>query len=67
MMVKVELLNYQTVNQQNILKTTVVFEKDSKQVPATVWKPTNKLTKGKYSIELYTEGYLMGSSVIDLK
>ncbi len=48
-------------------KTTVVYEKDSKQVPATVWKPTNKLTKGKYTIELYTEGYLMGSSVIDLK
>ncbi len=48
-------------------KTTVVYEKDSKQVPATVWKPTNKLTKGKYTIELYTEGYLLGSSVIDLK
>jgi hypothetical protein len=48
-------------------KTNVVFEKDSKQVPATVWKPSNKLTKGKYSIELFTEGYLMGSSVIDLK
>lgn len=48
-------------------KTTVVYEKDSKQVPATVWKPTNKLTKGKYTIELFTEGYLMGSSVIDLK
>lgn len=48
-------------------KTTVVYEKDSKQVPATVWKPTNKLTKGKYTIELFTEGYLLGSSVIDLK
>lgn len=48
-------------------KTTVIFEKESKQVPATVWKPTNKLNKGKYSIELYTEGYLLGSSVIDLK
>ena len=48
-------------------KTTVVYEKDSKQVPATVWKPTNKLTKGKYTSELFTEGYLLGSSVIDLK
>ena len=48
-------------------KTTVVYEKDSKQVPATVWKPTNKLTKGKYTIELFTEGYLLGSSIIDLK
>ncbi len=48
-------------------KTTIVFEKESKQVPATVWKPTNKLAKGKYTIELFTEGYLMGSSVIDLK
>lgn len=48
-------------------KTTVVYEKESKQVPASVWKPNNKLTKGKYTIELYTEGYLMGSSIIDLK
>jgi hypothetical protein len=48
-------------------KTTVVFENEAKQIPATIWKPTKKLTTGKYTIELYTEGYLMGSSAIDLK
>ena len=48
-------------------KTTVVFENEAKQIPATIWKPTKKLTPGKYTVELYTEGYLMGSSAIDLK
>lgn len=48
-------------------KTNVVFEKEAKAIAPTVWKPKSKLAKGKYSIELYTEGYLMGSAVITLK
>jgi predicted RNase H-like nuclease (RuvC/YqgF family) len=48
-------------------KTSVVFEKDLKQVPSSIWKPSQKLNPGKYSIEVYTEGYLMGSQVVDLK
>jgi uncharacterized protein YeaO (DUF488 family) len=48
-------------------KTAVVFEKDLKQVPSSIWKPSQKLNPGKYSIEIYTEGYLMGSQLVDLK
>lgn len=48
-------------------KTTVVFEKEAKAANPTVWKPKNKLNKGKYTVELYTEGYLLGAAAINLK
>jgi predicted RNase H-like nuclease (RuvC/YqgF family) len=48
-------------------KTAVVFENETKQIPATIWKPVKKLTPGKYTVEVFTEGYLMGSTAMDLK
>lgn len=48
-------------------KMTAVFEKQSKAVQPTYWKPVNTLKPGKYTIELYCEGFKMGSSSLTLK
>ena len=48
-------------------KISTVFENETKPVQPTVWKPTEQLKPGKYTIEIYAEGYKMGSTVLDLK
>jgi hypothetical protein len=48
-------------------KLTTVFENDLKPVQPTVWKPESQLKPGKYTVEIYSEGYKMGSTVLDLK
>jgi len=49
------------------LITSVEYEAETKQVPAIIWQPSGKLTEGKYTVELFTEGYLLGSAAIDLR
>jgi len=49
------------------LITSVEYEAETKQVPAIIWQPTGKLTEGKYTVELFTEGYLLGSAALDLR
>ncbi len=36
------------------------FDKDAKQVRTTTFRPTSNIKKGKYVVEMYTEGYKMG-------
>lgn len=48
-------------------KLTTPFDKETKIIQPTVWKPTAQLKAGKYTIEIYNEGFKMGSSVLDLK
>lgn len=48
-------------------KISAVFENGTKPVQPTVWKPTEQLKPGKYTVEIYSEGYKMGSTVLDLK
>jgi len=48
-------------------KISAVFENETKPVQPTVWKPTEQLKPGKYTVEIYSEGYKMGSTVLDLK
>lgn len=47
--------------------TEVVFENETKEVAGMVWSPSKKLTPGKYTVQLFTEGYLMGSSALTLR
>ena len=48
-------------------KLTSVFENELKPVQPTVWKPDAQLKPGKYVVEIYSEGYKMGSTLLDLK
>lgn len=48
-------------------KTKVVFENTVLETPEIKWEPNKKLTPGTYNIQLYTEGYLMGSASITLR
>jgi hypothetical protein len=48
-------------------KISALFENETKPVQPTVWKPTEQLKSGKYTVEIYSEGYKMGSTVMDLK
>lgn len=48
-------------------KISSVFENTTKPVQPTVWKPTAQLKTGKYTVEIYSDGYKMGSSILDLK
>ncbi|GDX50216.1 hypothetical protein LBMAG26_10750 [Bacteroidota bacterium] len=48
-------------------KISAVFENETKPVQPTVWKPTEQLKPGKYTVEIYSEGYKMGSTLLDLK
>jgi len=47
--------------------TEVLYENGNKEVAGMVWEPSKKLTAGKYTVQLYTEGYLMGSSALTLR
>ena len=48
-------------------KTKIIFENNTLESPDITWEPNKKLTPGKYVIQLYTEGYLMGSAGINLR
>lgn len=48
-------------------KFTTVYDNEVKQVPATKWRPAGDLKKGKYTIELYCEGFKIGSQNLELK
>lgn len=48
-------------------KVVTTFENETKAVEPSIWKPAETLKKGKYTIEIYAEGYKMGSAVLDLK
>jgi len=48
-------------------KVITTFENETKAVEPSIWKPNNSLKTGKYTIEIYSEGYKMGSAVLDLK
>lgn len=48
-------------------KVVTTFENETKPVEPSIWKPNNSLKTGKYTIEIYSEGYKMGSAVLDLK
>lgn len=43
-----------------------VFERSEKEFTSR-WKPINGLRKGNYNIEIYTEGYMIGSAKLNLK
>ncbi len=48
-------------------KFSVAYDQESKSVPATKWRPARDLKKGKYTIELYCDGFKIGSEVLNLK
>lgn len=48
-------------------KTNIIFENNTLESPDIVWEPNKKLTPGKYVVQLFTEGYLMGSAGITLR
>jgi hypothetical protein len=48
-------------------KTKIIFENNTLESPDIVWQPNKKLTPGKYVVQLFTEGYLMGSAGITLR
>ncbi len=48
-------------------KTSIVFENNTTESPDIKWEPSKKLSPGKYVIQLFTEGYLMGSAAINLR
>jgi hypothetical protein len=43
-----------------------VFERSEKEFTSR-WKPLNGFRKGNYNIEIYTEGYMIGSAKLNLK
>ncbi len=47
-------------------KVSTVFEREAKTIPATIWKPIQGLSSGQYTVELYCEGYRMGSAILNL-
>lgn len=48
-------------------KFSVAYDQEIKSVPATKWRPARDLKKGKYTIELYCDGFKIGSEVLNLK
>jgi hypothetical protein len=48
-------------------KSKIVFENATINSPEIRWEPSKKLTPGNYNIQLFTEGYLMGSASITLR
>ena len=48
-------------------KFTTVYDQEAKQIPATKWRPSGDLKKGKYAIELYCEGFKIGQQSLELK
>jgi hypothetical protein len=48
-------------------KMTVLYEQEAKTAEVTKWSPSKDLKKGKYSIELYCEGFKIGEQNLDLK
>lgn len=48
-------------------KVTTIFDQESKAVPASIWRPAGDLKPGKYTVELYSDGFKMGGSTFTLK
>jgi len=58
---------YENNESKYTYKFTVAYDQESKAVPATKWRPARDLKKGKYIIELYCDGFKIGSETLDLK
>jgi TolA-binding protein len=59
--------NFEDKQSKFTYKFTVEFDQESKPVPATKWRPARDLKKGKYSIELYCDGFKIGTQSVELK
>ncbi len=59
--------DYEGKSSKYTYKVVTVFENETKPVEPSIWKPSNSLKTGKYTIEIYSEGHKMGSAVLDLK
>ncbi|MBL7813183.1 MAG: hypothetical protein JNL57_13255 [Bacteroidetes bacterium] len=58
---------YENAESKYTYKITTAFDQEAKQVAATTWKPANTLKSGKYTVELYSEGFKMGGTTITLE
>jgi predicted RNase H-like nuclease (RuvC/YqgF family) len=58
---------YENNESKYTYKMSVLYEQDAKAAEVTKWSPNRDLKKGKYSIELYCEGFKIGEQVLDLK
>ncbi len=58
---------YENNESKYTYKFTVAYDQESKAVPATKWRPARDLKKGKYTIEIYCDGFKIGSETVDLK
>jgi regulator of replication initiation timing len=48
-------------------KISELFDQTAKTVKPSIWRPTGEMKPGKYTIELYCEGFKMGSAALQLK
>jgi|GEM_PF-252059 len=48
-------------------KISEIFDQVAKAVKPSIWRPTSDLKAGKYTVELYSEGFKMGSATMTLK
>jgi myosin heavy subunit len=58
---------YENKESKYTYKFSVSYDQESKAVPATKWRPARDLKKGKYTIELYCDGFKIGGETLDLK
>lgn len=58
---------YENKESKYTYKFSVAYDQESKTVPATKWRPARDLKQGKYTVELYCDGFKIGSEVLDLK
>jgi len=61
------IFEYENKQSKYTYKFTITYDQESIAVPATIWRPAIDLKKGKYSIELYCDGFKIGSESLDLK
>lgn len=48
-------------------KLSTIFDQEAKAVQPSIWRPSSDLKAGKYTIELYCEGFKMGATSLTLK
>lgn len=48
-------------------KLTTIFDQEAKAVQPSIWRPAGDLKAGKYTVELYCDGFKMGGTNLTLK
>lgn len=62
-----KVFKYEGQESKYTYKIKEIFDQEARPVKATEWKPSADLKAGKYTIELYCDGFKMGGTSLTLK